>query len=153
MDDKVPTTPPAKVPPLSPGEMPTVIVKADELPTPKIYIERLERQTILGKRNLQTEFENAGSGPSTEGDLKNTSKEDARSKKVGLALEEIQNRAERQYEKYLKRGEEYQKRVDETAKMTLKLPAKKQKTEGGRKSNRKNKKHRKKTSKKRRSRK
>ena len=136
MDNKVPTTPPPKVSPLSPGEMPTVIVKEDELPTPKIDIERLERQSILGKRNLQTEFENAD-------------KEDARSKRVGLALEEIKTRLERQKQEDLKSVEEYQKRLDETAKMTLKLPVKK----GGLKSNRKNKKHRKKTSKKRRSRK
>lgn len=139
MDNKVPTTPPAKVPPLSPGEMPTVIVNENELPTVIVDIKKLERQSNLEKRNLQEEFENAD-------------KEDARSKKVGLALEEIQNRLKRQYEEDLKRGEEYQKRVDETAKMTLKLPAKRQKT-GGRKSSKRNKKHRKKTSKKRRSRK
>lgn len=138
MDNKVPTTPPAKVAPLSPGEMPTVIVDEDKLNTPLLNIEELKRQSNLGKinlgkRNLQAELDDAYV-------------EDARSKRVRLALEEIKTRLERQNQENRKVEEEYSNRVNETAKMTFKLPPPKK---GGRKSNKRNKKHRKKTSKRR----
>ena len=132
-------TPPQKVALTNSDDVPTVIVNEDQLQTPILDYSKLKPISNLGKRNLKEEFENA-------------SNEDARSKKVGLALEEIQNRLKRQYEEDLKKDDEYNNRVDETAKMTFKLPAKRQKT-GGRKSSKRNKKHRKKTSKKRRSRK
>jgi hypothetical protein len=138
MDDKVPTTPPAKVPPLSPGEMPTVIVKEDELPTPIIDYSKIKAKSkSLGKRNLQEEFENAD---------KKRSKDDAHSEYLQKRIESIKKQLQKTQDEYDKVTDEYEKRLEETAKMTFKLPSTKKHKNKDRKSSNKKKQNRKNTS-------
>jgi hypothetical protein len=126
-------TPPKKVGLTNSDDVPTVIVDR----TPQVDYSKFKPMSgTLGKRNLQTELD------------------DAHGEYLKNRIENINKELQQTEEDHDNSIEEYQNRVNETAKMTLKLPLpKKPKQEGGRKSNKKNKKHRKKTSKKRRSRK